>query len=115
VILKTGISKSGKFMPYMMRPMMADEDINDIIVYLRSDDDAAVAADTTIGIVSETRLHPGMPIGFWRTMAMTGNKHMNRLTLTGKTICGKQFMRTEGLMAILEKLLQRKVLRFGQA
>lgn len=48
-LLKTGISKSGKFMPYMMRPMMADEDINDIIVYLRSNDQAVAAADTTVG------------------------------------------------------------------
>lgn len=48
-LLKTGISKSGKFMPYMMRPMMADEDINDIIVYLRSNDPAVAAADTTVG------------------------------------------------------------------
>jgi mono/diheme cytochrome c family protein len=48
-LLKTGISKSGKFMPYMMRPMMADEDINDIIVYLRSNDEAVTPADTTVG------------------------------------------------------------------
>ena len=48
-LLKTGISKSGRFMPYMMRPMMADEDINDIIVYLRSNDVAVAAADTTVG------------------------------------------------------------------
>jgi mono/diheme cytochrome c family protein len=48
-LLKTGISKSGKFTPYMMRPMMADEDINDIIVYLRSNDPAVAAADTTVG------------------------------------------------------------------
>ena len=48
-LLKTGISKSGKFMPYMMRPKMADEDINDIIVYLRSNDAAVAAADTTVG------------------------------------------------------------------
>jgi mono/diheme cytochrome c family protein len=48
-LLKTGISKSGKFTPYMMRPMMADEDINDIIVYLRSNDEAVGAADTTVG------------------------------------------------------------------
>lgn len=48
-LLKTGISKSGKFMPYMMRPMMADADINDIIVYLRSNDPAVAAADTTVG------------------------------------------------------------------
>jgi mono/diheme cytochrome c family protein len=48
-LLKTGISKSGKFTPFMMRPMMADEDINDIIVYLRSNDPAVAAADTTVG------------------------------------------------------------------
>lgn len=49
-LLKTGIAKSGKFMPYMMKPMMADEDINDIIAYLRSSDRAVAAADTTVGI-----------------------------------------------------------------
>ncbi|MFL5742754.1 MAG: c-type cytochrome [Flavisolibacter sp.] len=48
-LLKTGISRSGKFMPYMMRPMMADEDVNDIIVYLRSDDPPLTAGDTTVG------------------------------------------------------------------
>lgn len=48
-LLKTGISKSGKFMPFMMKPMMADDDINDIIIYLRSNDDAVAAADTTVG------------------------------------------------------------------
>ena len=48
-LLKTGISKNGKFMPYMMRPMMADQDIYDIIAFLRSDDPAVAAADTTVG------------------------------------------------------------------
>jgi mono/diheme cytochrome c family protein len=48
-LLKTGISKSGKFTPYMMKPMMADEDINDIILYLRSNDPAVASADTTVG------------------------------------------------------------------
>jgi mono/diheme cytochrome c family protein len=48
-LLKTGISKSGKFMPYMMKPMMADQDVNDIIVFLRSNDEALAAADTTVG------------------------------------------------------------------
>jgi hypothetical protein len=48
-LLKTGISKSGKFMPYMMKPMMADADVNDIIVYLRSDDPAVAPFDTTVG------------------------------------------------------------------
>jgi len=48
-LLKTGISKSGKFMPYMMKPMMADQDVNDIIVFLRSNDESLAAADTTVG------------------------------------------------------------------
>ena len=48
-LLKTGISRSGKFMPYMMRPTMADEDINDIIAFLRSSDPALASADTTVG------------------------------------------------------------------
>ncbi len=48
-LLKTGIAKNGKFMPYMMKPMMADADVNDIIAFLRSDDPALAAADTTLG------------------------------------------------------------------
>jgi mono/diheme cytochrome c family protein len=48
-LLKTGISATGRFMPYMMRPMMADEDINDIIIYLRSSDPAVQAVDSTVG------------------------------------------------------------------
>jgi hypothetical protein len=48
-LIKTGIKKDGRFIPYMIRPTMADEDINDIIVYLRSDDAAVAAADTSVG------------------------------------------------------------------
>lgn len=48
-LLKTGIAKNGKFMPYMMRPAMADADINDLIVYLRSDDAPLTAGDTIAG------------------------------------------------------------------
>jgi mono/diheme cytochrome c family protein len=49
-LLKTGIAKDGRFISYMLRPNMADEDINAIVVYLRSDDPPISAADTTIGI-----------------------------------------------------------------
>lgn len=49
-LLKTGISKDGRFMSYMLRPNMADEDINDIIVFLRSNDPAVAPADTTVGL-----------------------------------------------------------------
>jgi hypothetical protein len=49
-LLKTGIARDGRFIPYMLRPNMADDDLNDIIAFLRSDDPAVTAADTTIGI-----------------------------------------------------------------
>jgi len=49
-LLKTGIAKDGRFIPYMLRPNMADEDINAIIVFLRSNDPAITAADTTVGL-----------------------------------------------------------------
>jgi len=49
-LIKTGIAKNGKFMPYMMKPMMADEDINDVIAYLRSNDPDVAAVDKTVGL-----------------------------------------------------------------
>jgi len=49
-LLKTGIARDGRFLSYMLRPNMADEDINAIIVYLRSNDPAIMAADTTVGL-----------------------------------------------------------------
>jgi hypothetical protein len=49
-LLKTGVARDGRFLSYMLRPNMADEDINDIIAYLRSDDPAVAAADTTVGL-----------------------------------------------------------------
>ena len=48
-LLKTGIGRDGWFRPYMMRPMMADDDINDVIVYLRSADKPLEAVDSTVG------------------------------------------------------------------
>jgi len=49
-LLKTGIAKDGRFIPYMVRPTMADADINDIIVYLHSDDAPVKANDKVAGI-----------------------------------------------------------------
>jgi len=48
-LLKTGIGRDGWFRPYMMRPMMADDDINDVIVYLRSADKPLEVVDSTVG------------------------------------------------------------------
>jgi mono/diheme cytochrome c family protein len=53
-LFKTGIAKDGRFLAYMLRPNMSDEDINAIIIYLRSDDPAVAAADTTVGLTHFT-------------------------------------------------------------
>jgi cytochrome c553 len=37
-LLKTGITKDGRFAPYMMKPNMAEEDIQSIVAFLKSDD-----------------------------------------------------------------------------
>ena len=49
-LLKTGINKDGRFIPYMLRPNLADEDVNAIIAYLRSNDPAVTPVDTTVGL-----------------------------------------------------------------
>ena len=38
----------------MLRPNMSEQDLNDIIVFLRSDDPALAADDTTVGITHYT-------------------------------------------------------------
>src|SRR5207244_679846 len=48
-LIKTGIKNDGRFIPYMIRPTMADDDVNDIILYLRSGDEPLVAGDTIVG------------------------------------------------------------------
>src|ERR1700748_1328857 len=53
-LLKTGIARDGRFLAYMLRPNMAGQDIDAIITYLRSDDPALRAADTTVGLTHFT-------------------------------------------------------------
>lgn len=38
-LIRTGIAKNGKLMPYMQRPNLATEDLEAIIAFLRSDDE----------------------------------------------------------------------------
>lgn len=52
-LIKTGIAKDGRFVPYMIRPTIADKDLKDIIAYLRTDDDPLKRNDSVIG---KTRL-----------------------------------------------------------
>lgn len=44
-LIRTGIARDGHFIPYMLRPNMADEDISAILAFLRSDDDVVKAND----------------------------------------------------------------------
>lgn len=37
-LIRTGINREGHFVPYMMRPNLADEDMSDIIAFLRTND-----------------------------------------------------------------------------
>jgi len=48
-LLKTGVAYDGRFIQYMLRPNMAESDLNAIVAFLRSDDPALAAADTTVG------------------------------------------------------------------
>ena len=48
-LLKTGVAYDGRFISYMLRPNMAESDLNAIVAFLRSDDPALAAADTTVG------------------------------------------------------------------
>lgn len=53
-LLKTGVARDGRFLSYMLRPNMAESDIDALIVYFRSNDPAVSAADTTVGLTHFT-------------------------------------------------------------
>jgi len=55
-LLKTGIAYDGRFIQYMLRPNMAENDLNSIVAFLRSDDPALAAADTTVGLTHYTTM-----------------------------------------------------------
>jgi hypothetical protein len=37
-LIRTGVSRTGKFMPFMQRPNLSDTDLENIIAFLKSDD-----------------------------------------------------------------------------
>jgi hypothetical protein len=49
-LIKTGIDKDGRFIPYMIRPTIADKDLRDIIAYLRTSDAPLKRNDSLRGI-----------------------------------------------------------------
>ena len=53
-LIRTGVSKSGKIMPYMQRPNIADEDLQAIIAFLKSDDESVRPSTRSAGKTSYT-------------------------------------------------------------
>jgi Cytochrome C oxidase, cbb3-type, subunit III len=53
-LIRTGVSKSGKIMPYMQRPNIADKDLWAIITFLKSEDATVQASDRVAGKTSYT-------------------------------------------------------------
>lgn len=64
-LLKTGVKNDGRFIPYMIRPTMSDEDVNDIICFLRSDDPALtpsqMAGKTHLSLIGKLASHTQKP------------------------------------------------------
>jgi mono/diheme cytochrome c family protein len=48
-LIKTGIARDGRFIPYMLRPNIADADMADIITFLRSEAPELAPGDTVAG------------------------------------------------------------------
>jgi hypothetical protein len=48
-IIRTGVAKDGKIMPFMQKPNLSDKDLQAIIAFLRSDDELVTASDADRG------------------------------------------------------------------
>lgn len=55
-LIRTGISRSGKLMPFMKRPNLADDDLKSIIAFLKSDDALVASSDVEPGVTKYTGL-----------------------------------------------------------
>jgi hypothetical protein len=53
-LLKTGVANDGRYIPFMIRPNLSEEDMADIFLYFRSNDPAVMADDSIPG---KTRLN----------------------------------------------------------
>lgn len=68
-LIRTGISRNGKLMPYMQRPNLSDNDLKAIIAFLRSDDELVRASEvksprtkyTPMGKMGLSRFNPPLP------------------------------------------------------
>jgi mono/diheme cytochrome c family protein len=68
-LIRTGVSRSGKIMPYMQRPNISDQDLSAIISFLNSDDEsvrpsARVAGKTAYTPVGKLALSTVKPLPY---------------------------------------------------
>lgn len=59
-LIRTGVSRTGRLMPYMHRPNMANQDLDDIIAYLKSDD---AAVKPSVRSAGKTKYMPAGRLG----------------------------------------------------
>ncbi len=73
-LIRTGIGRTGRLMPYMHRPNMADQDLDAIIAYLKSGDAAVKPSERNPG---KTRYSPIGKLGL--TFAKGGKYRASRI------------------------------------
>ncbi|MCC5916595.1 MAG: c-type cytochrome [Cryomorphaceae bacterium] len=55
-VIRTGIARDGRLIPFMQKPNLADDDLRDIIAFLRSDDPMVKASDIEPGETKYSRV-----------------------------------------------------------
>jgi hypothetical protein len=85
-LIRTGVSKSGKIMPYMQRPNIADEDLQAIITFLKSDDksvrpSASIAGKTSYTILGKLAISTVKSLPYKNT---TVNKPQGKGVILGR-------------------------------
>jgi hypothetical protein len=68
-LVRTGISRTGKLLPFMQRPNLADDDLKNIIAFLKSDDslvkpNARVPGKTDYSIVGKLAVGTATPLPY---------------------------------------------------
>jgi mono/diheme cytochrome c family protein len=86
VLFRTGVSREGRFMPYMLRPNLADEDIAAIITFLRSDDALVAPKPNTI---AKTRYTPIGKFGISRNRPLPYSDQPVRKPMSDTLALGK--------------------------
>lgn len=86
-LIRTGIARTGKLMPFMQRPNMADEDLRAIIAFLRSSDELVTPSEADAG---KTRYSPVGKFAISMSPSLPyPAKEINKPAVSDKTAYGK--------------------------